>query len=220
MIPGYGGTQRLAQIIGKGKAMEMVLTAGMIDAESALRFGLVNQVVDQEMLMETAQIMANKIAKNAPTALSAALESMLAGYSRDGFEVEIERFGHCFTTQDFKEGTGIPRKTQATISRIMSEIDIATAVVVPVVANTPHALPEYGTEDSAGLDLRAKLDAPVVLQPGQRALIPTGLHLALPRGYEAQVRPRSGLAYKHGVTVLNSPGTIDAQIIEVTWASF
>ena len=92
----------------------------------------------------------------------------------------------------------------------MSEIDIATAVVVPVVANTPHALPEYGTEDSAGLDLRAKLDAPVVLQPGQRALIPTGLHLALPRGYEAQVRPRSGLAYKHGVTVLNSPGTIDA----------
>ena len=105
VIPGYGGTQRLAQIVGKGKAMEMVLTAGMIDAESALRFGLVNQVVDQEMLMETAQIMANKIAKNAPTALAAALQSMLAGYSRDGFEVEIERFGHCFTTQDFKEGT-------------------------------------------------------------------------------------------------------------------
>lgn len=92
----------------------------------------------------------------------------------------------------------------------MSEVTTAQAVVVPVVANTPHALPEYGTPDSAGLDLRAKLDVPVVLQPGERALIPTGLHLALPRGYEAQVRPRSGLAYKHGVTVLNSPGTIDA----------
>ena len=83
-------------------------------------------------------------------------------------------------------------------------------VVVPVVANTPHPLPAYGTPDSAGLDLRANLDDPVVLQPGERALIPTGLHLALPRGFEAQVRPRSGLAYKHGVTVLNSPGTIDA----------
>tara|TARA_B100000925_G_scaffold70244_1_gene48666 strand:- start:325 stop:795 length:471 start_codon:yes stop_codon:yes gene_type:complete len=92
----------------------------------------------------------------------------------------------------------------------MSERTTPSAVVVPVVANTPHALPSYSTEDSAGLDLRAKLDAPVVLQPGERALIPTGLHFALPQGYEAQVRPRSGLAYKHGVTVLNSPGTIDA----------
>ena len=92
----------------------------------------------------------------------------------------------------------------------MSETLTSPSVVVPVVANTPHALPAYGTPDSAGLDLRAKLDAPVVLQPGERALIPTGLHFALPRGFEAQVRPRSGLAYKHGVTVLNSPGTIDA----------
>lgn len=83
-------------------------------------------------------------------------------------------------------------------------------VTVPVVANTPHDLPSYSTPDSAGLDLRAKLDAPVVLEPGQRTLVPTGLHLALPQGFEAQVRPRSGLAYKHGVTVLNSPGTIDA----------
>ena len=76
----------------------------------------------------------------------------------------------------------------------MSERTTPSAVVVPVVANTPHALPSYSTEDSAGLDLRAKLDAPVVLQPGERALIPTGLHFALPQGYEAQVRPRSGLA--------------------------
>ena len=105
VIPGYGGTQRLAQIVGKGKAMEMVLTGGMIDAEAALACGLVNQVVDQELLLETAQIMAGKIAKNAPTALTAALDSVLAGYSREGFDVEIQRFGQCFTTNDFKEGT-------------------------------------------------------------------------------------------------------------------
>jgi len=105
VIPGYGGTQRLAQIVGKGKAMEMVLTAGMIDAEAALACGLVNQVVDQEILLETAQALASKIAKNAPTALAAALDSVLAGYSRDGFGVEIQRFGQCFTTDDFKEGT-------------------------------------------------------------------------------------------------------------------
>ena len=105
VIPGYGGTQRLAQIVGKGKALEMVLTAGMIDAEAALACGLVNQVVDQEILLETAQAMAGKIATNAPTALAAALDSVLAGYGRDGFGVEIERFGQCFTTNDFKEGT-------------------------------------------------------------------------------------------------------------------
>ena len=105
VIPGYGGTQRLAQIVGKGKAMEMVLTGGMIPADDALQCGLVNQVVEPELLLETAQILASKMAKNAPTALAAALDSVLAGYSRDGFAVEIERFGTCFTTDDFKEGT-------------------------------------------------------------------------------------------------------------------
>ena len=105
VIPGYGGTQRLAQIVGKDKAMEMVLTAGMIDAEAALACGLVNQVVEQEILLESAQAMAGKIAKNAPTALAAALDSVLAGYGREGFGVEIQRFGQCFTTDDFKEGT-------------------------------------------------------------------------------------------------------------------
>ena len=105
VIPGYGGTQRLAQIVGKGKAMEMVLTGGMIPADDALQCGLVNQVVEPELLLETAQILAGKMAKNAPTSLAAALDSVLAGYSREGFEVEIERFGKCFTTDDFKEGT-------------------------------------------------------------------------------------------------------------------
>lgn len=81
---------------------------------------------------------------------------------------------------------------------------------VRIVNKGRHPLPQYATDHSAGLDLRANLDAPIVLAPGQRALIPTGLYLELPEGTEAQVRPRSGLAFKHGVTVLNSPGTIDA----------
>lgn len=83
-------------------------------------------------------------------------------------------------------------------------------IQVRVVNKSHHPLPSYATAHSAGMDLRANLDAPVVLQPGQRALIPTGLFLELPEGTEAQVRPRSGLAFKHGVTVLNTPGTIDA----------
>lgn len=83
-------------------------------------------------------------------------------------------------------------------------------MVVEVINKSKHPLPQFESADSAGLDLRANLDAPISLAPGDRALIPTGLYLALPQGYEGQVRPRSGLAYKHGITVLNSPGTIDA----------
>ncbi|MFZ9777343.1 MAG: dUTP diphosphatase [Schleiferiaceae bacterium] len=82
--------------------------------------------------------------------------------------------------------------------------------MIRVINESPYPLPEYATPHSAGLDLRAHLDAAVVLQPGERRLIPTGLRMALPDGWEAQVRPRSGLALKHGITVLNSPGTIDA----------
>ena len=79
------------------------------------------------------------------------------------------------------------------------------------VVNTGHQpLPQYATTQSAGVDLRANIEAPITLHPMERRLIPTGLHIALPAGYEAQVRPRSGLALKHGITVLNSPGTIDA----------
>lgn len=81
---------------------------------------------------------------------------------------------------------------------------------VNVIYSGKHALPQFETAQSAGMDLRANIDAPVVLQPGDRALIPTGIAMALPDGFEAKIRPRSGLAYKHGVTVLNSPGTIDA----------
>lgn len=81
---------------------------------------------------------------------------------------------------------------------------------IKIVNTSHHPLPEYATPMSAGLDLRANLDAPLKLQPMQRCLVPTGLRIALPHGYEAQVRPRSGLALKRGITVLNAPGTIDA----------
>lgn len=81
---------------------------------------------------------------------------------------------------------------------------------VQIINKSHHALPQYATAQSAGMDLRANLDAPIVLKPLQRCLVPTGLFMALPDGFEAQVRPRSGLALKKGVTVLNTPGTIDA----------
>ena len=81
---------------------------------------------------------------------------------------------------------------------------------IKIVNTSHHPLPEYATPMSAGLDLRANLDAPLKLQSMQRCLVPTGLRIALPQGYEAQVRPRSGLALKRGITVLNAPGTIDA----------
>ena len=81
---------------------------------------------------------------------------------------------------------------------------------VQIVNKSGQPLPSYATELSAGMDLRASLEAPVTLGPLQRALVPTGLYIALPPGFEAQVRPRSGLAAKHGITVLNTPGTIDA----------
>lgn len=81
---------------------------------------------------------------------------------------------------------------------------------IKVINKSHHPLPEYATSQSAGMDLRANLDEPITLRPMERRLIPTGLYIALPVGYEAQVRPRSGLALKKGITVLNSPGTIDA----------
>jgi len=81
---------------------------------------------------------------------------------------------------------------------------------IRIVNKSPHQLPAYETEHSAGMDLRAFTGGPVILRPMERKLIPTGLYIEIPVGYEAQVRPRSGLALKHGITVLNSPGTIDA----------
>lgn len=81
---------------------------------------------------------------------------------------------------------------------------------VQIINKSKHPLPSYATVASAGMDLRANLDSPITLKPLQRTLVPTGLYMALPVGYEAQVRPRSGLALKKGITVLNTPGTIDA----------
>ena len=87
---------------------------------------------------------------------------------------------------------------------------MSTPIEVGVIRSTEQPLPVYETADSAGMDLRAHLEAAVVLAPGERGLIPTGLRLEIPRGYEGQVRPRSGLALRRGLTVLNAPGTIDA----------
>ncbi len=81
---------------------------------------------------------------------------------------------------------------------------------IKIINRSKHALPSYATDLSAGMDLRANLDKPVILKPMERKIIPTGLYIALPEGYEAQIRPRSGLAIKHGITLVNTPGTIDA----------
>jgi len=107
VIPGYGGTQRLAQLVGRGKAMEMVATAGMISAEEALKWGLVNHVVTLEELLPFAQKIAQKILNNSPSAIKAAIKSINANYEDgvDGYAVEIEQFGNCFGTPEFKEGT-------------------------------------------------------------------------------------------------------------------
>ncbi|WP_372473479.1 enoyl-CoA hydratase/isomerase family protein [Capnocytophaga sp. ARDL2] len=107
LIPGYGGTQRLAQLIGKGKAMELIMTAQMIDAATALQLGLVNYVVSQAELIDFAIGLAEKIVKNSPNAIKEAIACINAGFKEgvNGFEVEIKRFGDCFQTADFIEGT-------------------------------------------------------------------------------------------------------------------
>ncbi len=107
VIPGYGGTQRLAQLVGKGRAMEMILTAGMIDAETAKMYGLVNHVVPQDDLYSAYMTIATRIMKNSPVAIGKAIEAVNANYISgiNGFDVEIKNFGDCFATEDFKEGT-------------------------------------------------------------------------------------------------------------------
>lgn len=86
---------------------------------------------------------------------------------------------------------------------------IMKTIKVPIINNSKNAIPVPATTGAAGMDLRAMIDAPITLKPGKRVLIPTGLHIALPEGYEMQIRPRSGLALKHGISIVNSPGTID-----------
>lgn len=107
VIPGYGGTQRLAQLIGRGKANEIIFTAGMLKADEALQWGLVNAVVEQADLLPACETMAQKILANSPMAIAAAIRCVNAGFTDgvNGFEVEIEEFGKCFGTKDFKEGT-------------------------------------------------------------------------------------------------------------------
>jgi len=107
VIPGYGGTQRLPQLVGKGRAMEMIMTAGMIDAYKALDYGLVNHVTSQTELLPFCKKIAAKILNNSPVAISTAIKAVNANFKDgvNGFKVEIEGFGHCFGTKDFIEGT-------------------------------------------------------------------------------------------------------------------
>ena len=107
VIPGYGGTQRLPQLVGKGRAMEMVMTAGMIDANLALSYGLVNHVVEPEELLPLCEKIANKIMRNSSVAISKAIKAINANFEsgKDGYKVEIKQFGKCFGTEDFVEGT-------------------------------------------------------------------------------------------------------------------
>jgi enoyl-CoA hydratase len=107
VIPGYGGTQRLAQLVGKGKALEMIMTADMISAADALSWGLVNHVVTQETLLEKCNEIAGKIISKSAVAIAAAIRAVNANYTDgvNGFAVEIDEFGKCFGTEDFKEGT-------------------------------------------------------------------------------------------------------------------
>ncbi|MEN8186809.1 MAG: enoyl-CoA hydratase-related protein [Bacteroidota bacterium] len=107
VIPGYGGTQRLPQLVGKGKAMEMIMTAGMIGAEEAKNLGLVNHVTSIDELIPLCEKIAGKIARNSGTAVSAAINAINANFKHgiNGFNTEIEYFGNCFGTEDFEEGT-------------------------------------------------------------------------------------------------------------------
>ncbi len=107
VIPGYGGTQRLPQLIGKGRAMELIMTAGMIEAGTALDYGLVNHVVAQEQLLPLCQKIASKIMRNSPVAIGKTIHAVNAGFAEgeDGYAAEIKAFGECFGTDDFKEGT-------------------------------------------------------------------------------------------------------------------
>jgi enoyl-CoA hydratase len=107
VIPGYGGTQRLPQLVGKGRAMELVMTAGMIDAHKALEYGLVNHVTSQDQLIALAEKIAGKIMRNSSVAIKGAIKAINANYKDgvDGYKTEIKQFGKCFGTEDFKEGT-------------------------------------------------------------------------------------------------------------------
>lgn len=107
VIPGYGGTQRLPQLVGKGRAMELIMTAGMIDAEAALSYGLVNHVTTLEELMPTAHKIAEKIMRNSSMAIAEAINAINAGFEEgeNGYDAEITAFGKCFGTADFQEGT-------------------------------------------------------------------------------------------------------------------
>ena len=117
VIPGYGGTQRLRELVGKGKALEMITTAGMLTADEALSWGLVNHLCEPEELITFCEKIASRICKNSSVAIAHAIKSVNAGCNTSGYASEIESFGACFSTEDFKEGTSAfmeKRKAQFT----------------------------------------------------------------------------------------------------------
>ena len=105
LIPGYGGTQRLVQLIGKGRALELLMTGNMLDAQTALGYGLVNHVVPQEELLNKAKSVLETVLTKAPLAIAKCIAAANAAYSDNGYETELESFGECFATEDMKEGT-------------------------------------------------------------------------------------------------------------------
>lgn len=105
LIPGYGGTQRLVHLLGKGRAMELLMSAGMIDAQTALQYGLVNYVVPQDELLNKAKSILDSINTKAPLAVAHCIAAANAAYHQNGYQTELEGFGHCFETDDMKEGT-------------------------------------------------------------------------------------------------------------------
>ena len=106
LIPGYGGTQRLPKLVGKGRAAQMIFTAEMISAQRAFEIGLVNEVVSQEDLLEKTKAIASKIAQNSSVAIEKAIEAINSSDTKEGFEIEIKSFGELFEKEDFKEGVG------------------------------------------------------------------------------------------------------------------
>ena len=146
VIPGYGGTQRLPQLIGKGRALEMIMTGGMVDAEKALTLGLVNYKVSPEELIPFCKEIAAKIMKNSPAAIAKAIKTVNAGFKTaiNGYVVEINAFGECFGTADFKEGTtAFLEKRQSPIHRNITVF--CSHKTYNFFGRSPHSARVHGT---------------------------------------------------------------------------
>jgi hypothetical protein len=205
VIPGYGGTQRLPQIVGKGKAMEMILTARMMDAEDAAACGLVNAVVPTDALLEDRITNGAIDDEELSSAASTAIQAVLAGYEEgiNGFRAEINCFGAFLKPKTSRKAPSLHRKAQTTIFRKMSALQKSSFRTVRAIP-CPHTPPSQVQGLMFGPNSKAR-----GLQPGDgHSSPPDSLRPA--RGNRIASPSPHGLAFKHGITVLNSPGTIDA----------